>query len=280
MARVYERRFPIGFDKNRLPGMYLHDALKDNLNVGKLSVRRDWDQVYLVDGVEGGGKSVLAQQIGYFCDPTLTIDRIVFDAKSFREAVKNATKYQCVIFDEAYGGLSSRQAMSEVNKTIVAMLTRIRRKNLFLIIVLPSFFDVDKYIALWRSRMLVHVLADKFRRGFFKFYNYHKKKNMYVLGKKFYSYRSVKPNFMGDFRDFYPVGREAYKTKKNECSDEADFEEVRTEASIVMETKKEILKNIMTYQEKLKLTKTLIGGFLGVTRSTVAKWSKDKRPIV
>lgn len=194
---------------------YIDGYLKQNLDHAKNVVKKDWDMVFLVDGVEGSGKSVLAMQIGFFCDPTLTLDRIVFTPSDFQSAIIKAKKYQTVIYDEAYTGLSSRAAMSQINKTLIKMLAEIRQKNLFVLVVMPTFFDVDKYVALWRSRALIHVYTgDRFERGFFSFFNGERKKNLYVNGKKFYNYNLVKPNFRGRFMNSYTVNEEKYRLKK------------------------------------------------------------------
>ena len=125
--------------------------------------------------------------------------------------------------------------MSLINRTLITMLAEIRQKNLYVFVVMPCFFDLDKYVALWRSRALIHVYTGKnFERGYFAFYNVDKKKDLYILGKKFYSYSNPKPNFIGRFTNFYPVDEKEYRKKKrnsllrkeqqtttNECSDEA-----------------------------------------------------------
>jgi len=169
---------------------YLDGYLKKNLDQAKRVIKKDWDMVFCVDGYEGSGKSVLAQQIAKYCDPTLDISRIAFTPKEFIDAINKAGKYQAVIYDEAYGGMSSRAAMSEVNRSLMSVLAEIRQKNLFVLVVMPCFFEMDKYAAVWRSRALIHVYTgDDFKRGFFSFYSQDRKKSLYVLGKKFYSYR-------------------------------------------------------------------------------------------
>jgi hypothetical protein len=106
--------------------------------------------------------------------------------------------------------------MNKVNQSIVRMLTEIRYKNLFIFIVLPTFFDLVKYVALWRSRALLHVYDVNFERGYFAFYDKDKKKELYIKGKKFYSYSSriVKPNFIGRFTNHYVVDKEEYIKRK------------------------------------------------------------------
>lgn len=195
--------------------IYYDGYLKQNLDVMKKVIKKDWDMTILIDGIEGGGKSVLGLQVGYYLDPTLNLDRVVFTAEEFKKAVIKAEKYQVIIFDEAFRGLSSRSAMSETNKKIVEMLAEIRQKNLYIIIICPTFFDLDKFAALWRSRILLHVYTStNFERGYFRFFNYQRKKNLYVNGKKFYNYSCGKPNFIGRFSSACPLNQEEYRNKK------------------------------------------------------------------
>ena len=194
---------------------YMDGYLNQNLTTAKEIIRKDWDMIFAVDGPEGSGKSVLTQQMAFFCDPSLTVDRIVFTPQELRKAVVTAKPYQAIVYDEAYTGLSSRATMSMINRTLISMLAEIRQRNLFIFVVMPCFFDLDKYVALWRSRGLFHVYTgDKFQRGYFSFYNVDRKKDLYIHGKKFYSYSKPKSNFIGRFVNYYTVDEKEYKKKK------------------------------------------------------------------
>jgi len=194
--------------------LYLDGYLKSNLDTAKAVISKDWDMIFVVDGMEGAAKSTIAQHIGKYLDNSLCLERIVFTPKEFRDAVLKAEKYQCVIYDECFAGLSSRQSMSMVNKALVSLLAQIRQKNLFIIMVLPCFFELDKYAAIWRSRALLHVYTgDNFERGYFSFFNSQRKKDLYMKGKKFYEYQ-VPPNFRGRFTKGYVVDDAAYRQKK------------------------------------------------------------------
>lgn len=221
-----------------LPLGYMDGYLKDNLDTAKRVIKNDWDMIFAVDGYEGTGKSVFTMQCAYYCDPTLNIDRIVFTPKDFQKAVLSANKYESVVYDEAYTGLSSRAAMTMVNRILVKMLAEIRQKNLFIWIVMPTFFDLDKYVALWRSRALFHVYTAKnFRRGFFSFYNIDRKKELYVTGKKFYTYNNKIRNFFGRFTNYYPIDEEEYRKKKKNISIQRENEAVEQQMKIEVENR-------------------------------------------
>jgi len=217
MVKVFPDKFPMGtYNYQKSDGYYMEKELKGNLDILKKAIADNWDGLIVVDGAEGSGKSVFTQQLAYYCDPTLNADRICFTPDEFKETVLGAEKFQAVVYDEAFLGLSSRKTMSDTNHSIVSMLTEIRQKNLYIFIVLPTYFDLDKYVAIWRSRALVHVYANKFERGYFTFYDFKGKKQMYVYGKKFYNYNRKYASFAGTFPDIYPVGREEYTEKKFE----------------------------------------------------------------
>jgi len=193
---------------------YMDGYLQANLDMAKKVIKQDWDMIFLIDGAERSGKSVFAQQCAKYCDESFDEKRIVFTPDEFKNAVIKAGKYQAVVYDEAYRGLSSRSALSSINKTIVSMLSEIGQKNLFIFIVMPSFFDLDRYVAIWRSRALIHVYTKRFERGYFQFYDYEKKKIIYMAGKKTYNYSVAKPNFIGRFTNVYAVDEQKYRKKK------------------------------------------------------------------
>jgi adenylate kinase family enzyme len=165
--------------------------------------------------MEGAGKSTLAQQLAYLCDPNLTVDNIVFTPKDFMEAVNKAKPYSCIIYDEAYEGTASDNTMGETVRTIKSFLTQIRQKNLFVFILAPSFFIVTKYIAMWRSKLLINVYVGKgYERGFFMGWTYDHKNLLYIRGRKEYDYSQVHADFRGRFTKQYMVDEQAYREKK------------------------------------------------------------------
>lgn len=186
----------------------------------------DWDRVYLIDGNEGSGKSLLALQIGMFLDPTLTLDRITFSGKKFSDAIDNAKKHQCIIFDEAFNGLGSGGAATKMNRLIIRKLMECRQRNLFIIIVLPTFFLLQRYAAIFRSKALFHVYTGKRgERGRYRIYNEKNKKFLYINGKKYFSYAKpyIKKNYR--FSNIYPLDEAAYRKKKLEALRDNETEE-------------------------------------------------------
>ena len=179
--------------------------------------KKDWDWVWVIDGSEGSGKSVLAQQIAKILDPTFCLNRMCMTPNDFTKQVVNAKKGECIIFDEAFTGFSSRASLTEVNRLLVSLMMEMRQKNLFVIIVMPTIFLLDRYVALFRARGLFHVYLKDGKRGRWIYFNNKKKKLLYLLGKKLYSYGKPRSRFRGRFYDQYTINEEDYRKKKRDC---------------------------------------------------------------
>lgn len=195
---------------------YMDGYLHTNLMAVKKMVRKDDDCVIIIDGRERSGKSVLAMQVACALDPTMVLTRMCYTPKEFRLQIFTGEKYQVVVLDEAMDIFYTKESQSWINKFFNKMLAKIGQKNLITILVLPSFFELDKYPALHRSRILLHVYTFKKQRGYFAFYNYSKKLQLHIVGKKFYNYKKTKPNFKGRFTNFYPLDEKEYRKKKEE----------------------------------------------------------------
>ncbi len=188
--------------------------------VKKRVLTKDRDWVMVVDGEEGVGKSVLAQQIAKYLDPNFTIDNITFNSDDFLKMVKNpkTKKGTAIILDEAFSAVSSRSSLSEVNRAMVGVATEMRQKNLFIILCIPSFFDLDRYFALWRCRALFHVYFSNEEDRRYIIFSKDQKKMLYLLGKKTYSYGKPHSNFPPfKFANFYTVNENAYRLKKSKA---------------------------------------------------------------
>ena len=188
--------------------------------VKKRVLTKDRDWVAVVDGEEGVGKSVLAQQIARFLDPEFNIDKVVFTADEFLKIIKdpNTKKGSCIVLDEAFSAANSRSSLTEVNRSMIGVATEMRQKNLFILMVLPSFFDLDKYFALWRCRALFHVYFTPDEARHYVIFPKEKKKYLYLNGKKTYNYsnpRSPFPPFT--FPNRYMVNEEDYRFKKSKA---------------------------------------------------------------
>ena len=244
--------------------------LRNNLEKAKKALLKDFDVVGIIDGYVGSGKSTFATRICKYVDPSFSVDRVAFNGRDFERIVRTATKGQAIMFDEAMSGLHSRRAMSKLNTDLVQMMAKIRQKNLFFVMVLPSFFDLDKNIAIERSRFLIHCYTHGLTRGQFTFYGPDTKKNLYIKGKKYYSY-GVKPSFYGRFNKGYGIDEAEYRKRK--AADLVSFEEIDEEKS-----EKDIIREyVMARLEDLgdKYSQTDLSEVFGFSRSSLYKWRKE-----
>ena len=84
--------------------------------------------------------------------------------------------------------------------------------------VLPSFFDLDRYFALWRCRALFHVYFTPEEDRHYIVFNKDTKKILYLMGKKFYDYTKPRAPFApSKFFNQYTVNEEDYRFKKAEA---------------------------------------------------------------
>lgn len=185
--------------------------------------KKDFDYVLVVDGEERVGKSVFAQQLAKVLDPDLSLDHICFTPNEFRKAVTTAKRHSAIIFDEAFTGLSSRSSLSEVNNLLVSLMMEMGQRNLFIIIVMPTYFMLEKYVVFHRTRGLFHVDMQDGRRGFWKYYNRWAIKRMYEKGKRFFEYVGASHSTFGRFTDNYMVNEAQYREKKGKALGQKNF---------------------------------------------------------
>jgi adenylylsulfate kinase-like enzyme len=197
--------------------LIIDNVIKPELAKIKNAVtKKDRDFVLVVDGEEGSGKSVLSMQLAKELDPNFTLDNICFNADQFLQRLKSAPKFSCIVLDEAFSSANSRSALTEVNRSLIGVATEMRQQNLFVIIVIPSFFDLDRYFALWRCRALFHVyFKEDGARGSYVIFPKTQKKYLYLTGKKYYDYsKPVSPYPPCSFNNFYTVDEIEYRKKK------------------------------------------------------------------
>lgn len=201
--------------------VYIDNITKLELSKVKERVlNKDRDFVAVIDGEEGVGKSVLAQQLAAYLDDEFNIDKIVFNSDDFIKLIKNPgiKKGSAIVLDEAFSAANSRASLTEVNRAMIGVATEMRQKNLFIFMVLPSFFDLDKYFALWRCRALFHVYFTPEEDRHYIIFPKESKKMLYLLGKKTYNYsKPTAPYPPCKFFNTYTVDESEYRHKKSEA---------------------------------------------------------------
>lgn len=202
--------------------VFIDKYLYSNIEIFVKRLIHDFDTWVIISGDEGEGKSLLGKQIASMAQYLLNIEKrevsahIVFDPNTFIKVIKECKKSSIIIFDEATTGLHSRKSMSNINIGLISAAAQYRKKNLFVIIILPAFHDLDKNIAIHRTRCLLNVYVDKFKRGFFSYFTKEQKRKLYVDGKKYYDMRIVKPEFRGRYMHWSSFDELEYEKQKDE----------------------------------------------------------------
>jgi len=183
--------------------------------------KKDKDVVFIVDGAERSGKSVFAMILGAYVASILktefNLSNVCMNPDEFRRKIEGAEKNQVVIYDEAHRGMASSRALSEINKILKDLMMEMGQKNLFVMVILPTFFLLDKYAALFRAIGLFHIYENRRRRGFWVYYNKNNKIRLYMKGKREFNYNCIKyPYFRGRFYNQYGVEEEEYRIKKRD----------------------------------------------------------------
>lgn len=245
---------------------YIDRTLKevwDKIRNGALA-KKDEDRVYIVDGKERTGKSVFAIQQAAYLDKSFSVDNIVFTPDEFVQAIKKAKRGDAIVYDEAFFGLSSRSAIGNVNKMIVRCLMEVGQKNLIIFLVMPSFFELDKYAALHRAEALFHVhRRTDGKRGKVRVYNRGLLQKLYTIGKKIHSYDFPKSYFSLEFFNQYPIDEQAYREKKGQSL----WEEKKTPAEDANEQVRQFLRWFLNKY----YSQDEIGEKTGVAQETIWK---------
>jgi len=200
---------------------YIDNRLKTQLDKKVIPdlKRNDKDAVFVVDGEERSGKSVFSMGMGAYISAAFKknfdLSNVCMDPLEFRSKIETAGKNEVVIYDEAHRGMASARSLSEINKILKDLMMEMGQRNLFVIIVLPTIFLLDKYAALFRARGLFHVYENKRRRGYWTYFNKKNKLLLYMRGKKEFNYNCMKyPYFRGRFYNQYPIDEALYREKK------------------------------------------------------------------
>jgi len=275
-----------GCFKEKPEGFFLDPMLKSNLDILLKAITKDNDFVLLVSGSGQVrvGKSVLAMQVGaYLTDAinkaegignTFTTDNFVFRGTELVKKAKDLPKYSCLVYDEAGADLLGRKVMHQATQSVLDFFRECGQLNLFLIIVLPDFFDLPKGIAITRSTFLLDVdYAEKFNRGRFRLYGPRNKKMLYLIGKRYLDYDAVKPDYPnGSFTNFYPIDESRYRDLKLSALTGRKIEELNRQN--LKELKAISQRNAFAYYviDVLKMKQRQVAIAINERDETIATW--------
>lgn len=281
--KILEKKYPLGsLPGQKTAGRYIDGTLKENIDLLAKNITKDMTYLGIISSSTlevGTGKSVFAQQIGeayldavnkkHGFDLSLTIKNIVFRPKDIIKRSFEVPRYSVVICDE----WEDANYWSELGITLRQFFRKCRQLNLFIMIIIPNFFQLPMSYAISRSVFFVDVrFSGEFDRGFFSFYNFNKKKSLYIRGKKQQNYGIVQANFTGRFADGYTVGEKEYRAEK--LKDLNAQEELEKKPMTEREIKINIFKRIRKkFKHKLSIADLEI--IFNVSNSTLFRWKNE-----
>lgn len=219
--------------KKTKSGVDLDAVLVSNLkDIAYLIHHHNFDWAHLNSGLERGGKSGFALLLAWFLskvcgmkfDWSPAMSHVFFYDANTAEKMMNIENGSVVILDEGGEALFSRKAMSAIAIEVVQTLMRYGSKNIFLIINIPDWRWIDKYVRTSRVRSLARIRTKPKRvkvegewrvireRGFYRF---HSRKQ--VIRATRMKEKLGEPVFAGRFPDFrkeHPQEWAWYEVKK------------------------------------------------------------------
>ena len=214
------------------------------------------DNLLLIDGDEGDGKTNMSMLIAYYvahtCNREFNLNHVFFDLDELIAfAVK--TKEQVIVWDEgALGGLASEWWNKNQKKFIKLMMVA-RKKKHFWIVNIPKFFKMNEYFVIDRSVGLVHVyMMGGITHGCFVYFNNIQKEKLWEDWKRT-RVRSYKKwySFTGRFVMF--LGRDRFK----DIIDEKEYDKKKDEAILSIDREEKVKPNVAHENMKEKYFKKL-----------------------
>ena len=180
-------------------------------------IQKDWDNVMLIDGVEGTGKTTWAMQLGKALDPEgfpgepPGLERIQFPHDAFLKVAANAPRGAAVLWDE--GRLHKRRAMHGTTLDVLDFLQDCRALNLHLLICFPHELQLDNAVKDHRIRYRFNIP----RRGLAELY-VRRQKHQRLGASQFYWHKTgdrfkYGPN-KGPIHQAYKAKKEAHMRRK------------------------------------------------------------------
>jgi len=272
MVRVTDKQF------------YMEDRLKDKLDlmVKRSTGKKKFDNLVILDGDEGYGKTTLSMQVAYYYSFTtgrpFNLSHVFFDIEKLIKFASE-TKEQVIVWDEAALGGLTDQWQNKIQMRLIQLLMVARKKRHFFIFNIPKVFKLRDYVILDRAIALVHVYArNEIELGRFVYFTKKKKELLYYDWKgsrrrnykKFVDFRGTFPNVLAELID-----EDEYDKMKDEAilsiGDEANKQSVNEPYIRMLKGYTLLAEHIKNTYPELKLNYTKIGKITGIQRQYIAK---------
>jgi hypothetical protein len=198
--------------------VYYDAGVYKNLSFVKTRVLQYNDLgLMIADGRPSTGKSTCMFQWAWFLsDGKFSLDDVCYSLDEFGKRLDIATKGDVVLLDEGFC-FNKRKTQSEENMRILGMLQKIRSKQCFVIIILPSVYDLDKNLILNLCDVFFHFYRKDFGlRGQYYVYNRMELKKLWLKCRQYLNYNKkvARPNLRAKFTKFFVLDEQEYEKKK------------------------------------------------------------------
>jgi len=254
-----------------------------DLMINRMTGKNKMDNVLLIDGDEGYGKSNIGAGIGYYIhhktERPFTLNNLFFDLeKLIRFAIE--TEKQIIIWDEAALGGLAQEWWNKNQRKFIKLLMIARKRQHFFIICIPKFFKLNEYIVLDRAIALIHVYARKETDlGRFVYFKKKNKEKLYFDWRKKRA-RNYKSNYNihGTFGEYLPkvFSQKEYDKKKDIAIMSIDKEDDKMDSR---QYRKHLIKIYMQNLETLgiKLKQTELSQLFGMSLASIENYVKENR---
>lgn len=262
-------------DKN----YYIDERLREKMDLMvERVVKHKFDNLVIIDGKEGYGKSNLAAAMAYYF--AWKSKRTFSSANLFflvDDILKYATKTseQIIWWDEAaLGGLAS-ESYSKIQTKLLKLLMVARKKKHFYIFVIPKYFKLREGI-IDRAVCLVHTYSrDEITRGRFTYYRANRLEEMYQRWKKSGEKGYKRYSFHGTFPEALPLilNEKNYDEQKDKAI--LTIGETDTETKSMRNLREKILNlqyRVAMLPTNKEITRKEILKHFGIGETTLLKW--------
>ena len=237
-------------------------VLLDHIDIMADDLDQDDDSLIVIFGDEGAGKSVLESQIAVKLKEKLKCEfsinkNVHYHGHKYINATYSSPKKSIQCMDESRRTLNKMRMMTGTHQEFMDFLAECRSDNQAHIIVLPSYYDIDKDVAIRRLKLLIRVVkrrdpvTKRLVKGVFQIINCKDKSKL----KKLYSSESYEiPSdmivYQGKFDYWWGWDEIEYKDKK-----EREKRSHRKSGGVVSLTNKEVsvVEKIQFYLSRNKL---------------------------
>lgn len=262
--------------------LYLDGLLKKKLDFAKKQIKKNNDVVGIIEGEEGVGKGAIGGNImRYMCEDSFDPLKNMIGS-DFNEAIDKITNIEkggALMFDEGNVFFLSTETMKREQRDLHKIFSIFRQKNLFVLIILPSFFRLGTYFAMDRSKFLIRAYEKDGKRGFFGYYGKKAKFKLYQKGKKTYDSNAVPPTFRGRFTTCYTLETEWYKSFKEETLLSSINQSKEKMKPVLTPKQNETAVFMKLIDQNPDKTSVELGELLNIQPSRVRKIRQDLRKI-